>query len=108
MDATMSAKVFLTFLHGKQGRNEGASGAQSVGCRIISGSAESLQEAPKSPNNITSTFFTYGTFASERPQVRTLGRQTCFLPRAPSNLVTRLTAKSPILFGRISWSCTFA
>jgi len=23
----------------------------------------------------------YSTFASERPQVRTLGRQTCFLPR---------------------------
>ena len=30
------------------------------------------------------------TFASERPQVRTWGRQTCFLPRAPSNLVMPL------------------
>ena len=30
-------------------------------------------------------------FTSERPQVRTWGgRQTCFLPRAPSNLVTPL------------------
>jgi len=30
------------------------------------------------------------TFASERHQVRTWGRQTCFLPQAPSNLVTPL------------------
>jgi len=30
------------------------------------------------------------TFAFERPQVRTRGRQTCFLPRAPSNFVTPL------------------
>ena len=29
--------------------------------------------------------------ASEQPQVRTWGRQTCFLPRAPSNLVTLLS-----------------
>jgi len=35
-------------------------------------------------------FFQYRTFASERPQVRTRGRQTCFLPRAPSSLVTPL------------------
>jgi len=28
------------------------------------------------------------TFASERPQVPIWGRQTCILPRAPSNLVT--------------------
>ena len=32
----------------------------------------------------------YSIFASERSQVRTWGRQTCFLPRAPSNLVTAL------------------
>ena len=31
------------------------------------------------------------TFASERPQVRRWGRQTCFLPWAPSNLVMPLT-----------------
>jgi len=34
----------------------------------------------------------YSTFASERSEVRTWGRQTCFLPRAPSNLVTPLSA----------------
>ena len=32
----------------------------------------------------------YCTFTSERPQFRTWGCQTCFLPRAPSNLVTPL------------------
>jgi len=30
---------------------------------------------------------------SERPQVRTWGRQTCFLPWAPSNLVTPLQTR---------------
>jgi len=35
-------------------------------------------------------FLQYSIFASERSQVRTWGRQTCFLPRAPSNLVTPL------------------
>jgi len=53
------------------------------------GRAESLQRSPKSPNNVTSTFF-HSRFASDRPQVGTWGRQTCFLPRAPSNLVTSL------------------
>ena len=33
----------------------------------------------------------YSTFASGRPQVRKWGRQTCFLPRAPSNLVSPLS-----------------
>ena len=33
----------------------------------------------------------YSTFASGRPQVRKWGRQTCILPRAPSNLVTPLS-----------------
>jgi len=55
-----------------QGRDEG--GHNSPG-------AESLRGAPKSPNNVASTFFN-STFASEKPQVRTWGRQ--------SNLVTPL------------------
>ena len=37
-------------------------------------------------------------FASERAQVRTWGRQTCFLPRAPSKLVT------PLVVADIGWS----
>jgi len=35
-------------------------------------------------------FLQYSIFASERPQVRTWGRQTCFLPQATYNLVTPL------------------
>jgi len=35
-------------------------------------------------------FLQYSTFASETPQIRTQGHQTCFLPRAPSSLVTPL------------------
>jgi len=35
-------------------------------------------------------FLQYSTFASKRPQVQTLGHQTCFLPQAPSNLVAPL------------------
>jgi len=53
------------------------------------GGAGWLRRAPKSRDNVTSTFFN-STFASERLQVRTWGRQTCFLPWAPSNLVTPL------------------
>jgi len=37
----------------------------------------------------------YTTFVSERPQVRTWGRQTCFLPRAATNLVTPLLRPGP-------------
>ena len=66
-----------------QGRNEGGQGEQN------SPGAESLWGAPKSANNVT-YFLQYSTFASERAQVRTCGRQTSFFPRAPSNLVTLL------------------
>ena len=37
-------------------------------------------------------FLQYSKFAFERPQVRTWGRQTCFFPRAPTNLATALLA----------------
>ena len=39
-------------------------------------------------------FLQFSTFASKRPQVRTRGHQTCFLPRAPSNFVTPLTIRT--------------
>ena len=45
--------------------------------------------------------------SSERPQVPTWGRQTCFLPRAPSNLVTPLLSAHAIasfLFWGNAWS----
>jgi len=48
----------------------------------------------ESPNNVASTFFQYSTFASERPYVRPWGRQTFFLPWAPSNLVVPWTRPS--------------
>ena len=47
------------------------------------GRAEKAQQCHK-------YFLQYSTFASERPQVWTWGRQTCLLSRAPSNLVTSL------------------
>jgi len=45
---------------------------------------------PKSPKTVARYFLQYSKFASERAQVRTREWQTCFLPRAPSNLVTSL------------------
>jgi len=52
------------------------------------GGAKSLRGAPKRPNKCPNKCLVqYRTFSSERPRFRTCGRQTCFLPRAPSNLV---------------------
>jgi len=65
---------------GEQGGRNSPGAESLLGRRITAG-------ALKSPNNVTSTF---SGFASERPQVRTWGRQTCFLSRAPSDLVTPL------------------
>ena len=44
-----------------------------------------MSRAPKSPNNVVSTFFR-DKFTPKTPYVRTWVRQTCFLHRAPSNL----------------------
>jgi len=59
--------------------------------------AELLLEAPKSPNNVTSTFFNTVNLPSKElrfdhwgAKLRPWGRRICFLPRAPSNLVTPL------------------
>jgi len=49
--------------------------------------AESLESAEKS-QQCCKYFFQYSTFTRKRPYVRTRGCQTCFLPRAPSNLGT--------------------
>jgi len=54
---------------------------------MTAGGAEKSQQCHK-------YFLQYSTFTSERPQFRTWGRQTCFLPRAPSNLVTPLLTRS--------------
>jgi len=42
------------------------------------------------PQQCHKYFLQYSTFVSERSQVRIWGRQTCFLSRAPFNLVTPL------------------
>jgi len=44
----------------------------------------------KVPTMPQALFLLYSKFASERAQVQTWGRQTWFLPRAPSNLGTPL------------------
>jgi len=54
---------------------------------MVAGDTEKSQQCHK-------YFLQYSTFASERPQVQTWGRQTCFLPRAPSNLVAPLSGVS--------------
>ena len=66
-----------------------ARGAQFSGRRITAG-------APKSPNNVTSTF-SPAVQLFPRDYFRTLGRQTCFLPRAPSNLVKSLLSMQDFL-----------
>jgi len=56
------------------------------GCRITAEAAEKSQQCHKN-------LLQYSALASDRPQVRTWGRQTCFLPRALSKLVTPVNAR---------------
>jgi len=65
-----------------QGRNEGGKGHNSPG-------EESLWERRKS-QQYHKCFLQCSAFVSERPQVPTWGRRSCFLSRAPYNLVTPL------------------
>jgi len=53
-------------------------------CRITAQAAEKSQQCHK-------YLLQYSALASDRPQVRTWGRQACFLPRAPSKLVTPMS-----------------
>jgi len=73
----------------KQGRNGGARGAQIPWAPSHYGSPNHCRGVEKF-QKCHKYFLQYSEFASERAQVRTWGRQTCFLPRAPSNLVTPL------------------
>jgi len=74
---------------GKGGNN--SPGAESLrGRRMATWGAEESQQCHK-------YFLQYSTSASERTQVRTWGRQTSFLLRAPSNLVTPLVISSLLL-----------
>jgi len=66
-----------------QGPNDGGQGGAIPRAPNHYGGAEKSQQCHM-------YFLQYSIFASERPQVRTWGRKICFLPRAPSNLVTSL------------------
>jgi len=95
MDAS---KRVVCIVSRNQGRNEGGQGVQYPGNRITMGAPNhcggrrmTVRGADKS-QQCRKYFFQYNTFTSERPQFRTWGRQTCFLARAPSNLVTPLAA----------------
>ena len=75
-------KIFRVLLNNTRDVTRGGRGQNSPG-------AESLLVTKKS-QQCHKHFFQNSTFASERLQVRTWGRQTCFLPQAPSNVVTPL------------------
>jgi len=98
---TYTSVAFNTLHYGSisRGVTTGVRGAQFHGRRITPGDAEILRGAPndcggaKKSQQCHKHFLQYSTFASERPQVRTWGRQTCFLPRAPSNIVTPLSIR---------------
>jgi len=80
---TKLKKPFIEFLNmlwkdnasSEQGRNEGGAMPRAPNHY---GGAKSLRRAPKSFNNVATTFLN-NTRPSERPQVRTWGCQTCFL-----------------------------
>jgi len=80
----------LPFLHHHEnapcyaGRNEGCKGEQFPGPQITMGAPNHCGGTIKS-QQCHKYFLQYGTFASERAQVRTWGRQTSFLPQAPSS-----------------------
>jgi len=67
------------------------------GCQMTAEGTEKSQQCHK-------YFVQYSKFAAERPQVRTGGWQTFFLPRAPSDLVTPLLIctemHTPSIFGK--------
>jgi len=103
----MSSHFFTVCSRLGQGRNEGVAqfpgrrittwGPIQCGGRRLTGGAEKFQHCHKS-------FLQYSAFPSERLQVRTWGRQTCFLPRAPSHLgtplvlVTGMATKNKLIF----------
>jgi len=83
---------------------QGGKGGAFPRRRITARDAEKSQQRHK-------YFLQYSTFASKKPQVRKWRRQTCFLPQAPSNLVTPLlTSYFPKFIGLMflvtCYSCT--
>ena len=84
------ASCLLTYRSVTRGHNSWApnryGGAQSLRGRPIPA------DGAEKPWHCHKYCLQYSTFNSEKPQVRTWGRQNCFLPWAPSNLVTPLLA----------------
>jgi len=76
-----------------QARNEGCKGGTIPGAPSHHGGAKSLRGGGEKSKQCHKHFLQSSTFASERPQFRTWGRQTCFLPRSQSNLVTSLAQR---------------
>jgi len=76
--------------HFKHGHNEGGKGSTIPRPPCHYGAPNDYRVAKKS-QQCHKHFLQYPTFTSKISQVRTWGRQTCFLPQAPSNLVTPLT-----------------
>ena len=72
-----------------KGVTRGERGLRFPGRRIAMGAPNDCEGAEKS-QQCHKYFLQHSVFASEWPQVRTWGHQTCFLPRAPSNFVTPL------------------
>jgi len=76
----------------QQGRNERGKGYAIPRAPNHSGAPNDCGSAKKS-QQCHKHFLQYSTFASERPHAQTWGRQTCFLRRAPSILVTPLSIR---------------
>ena len=74
-------------------------GTQFPWRRITIGAANHCRDA-ETPKKCHKNFLHNSKFPFERGQVRTWGRQTCFLPRAPSNLVTPLVVSVRLSLGR--------
>jgi len=73
-----------------RGITRAARGEQFPGRPVTAGAPNDCRVAEKS-QQCHKHFLQYTTFTSKISQVRTWGRQTCFFPRAPSNLVMPLT-----------------
>jgi len=70
------------------GAERGGKGTQIPWCQITMGAPNHCGERRKS-QQYHKCFLQCSTFASERPQVPTWGRQSCFLPQAPTNQACR-------------------
>jgi len=77
-----------------QERNKGAQflGAESLWGRPITAGATDSCGRRRKALTLSQVLSSIQYIYSEKPQVRTWGRQNCFLPWAPSNLVTPLLA----------------